>query len=148
MWTLRLVIVAFPLLAAACGAKAMGPPEIVVDRTACSHCGMFVSEPIFAAAYQLRGNDPRVFDDIGCMLNALRAETVSPINVWVRDAAGAGWIDAGEATFVASPNVRTPMNGGFIAYAEVTAAETAATTSGGAVVRSFEALLNQKGDAR
>ena len=144
----HLVILAFALLSAACSAQAAGPPEIVVDRTACSHCGMFVSEPIYAAAYQAPGTEPRVFDDIGCMLEALRHETASPIDVWLQDAGGAGWLGADAATFVASAHIRTPMSGGVLAYADAAAAEKAATAHGGHVMRSVAELMAWKGDAR
>jgi copper chaperone NosL len=143
-----LVIVAFALLASACGAKAMAPPAIVVDRTACSHCGMFVSEPIYGAAYQAGQAEARVFDDIGCMLDALRTETAPPVGVWVQDAAGSGWVDANRATFVATQSVHTPMSGGLLAYADAAAAEQAATAHHGEVIRSFEELRARKGDAR
>ena len=148
MSTPRLVIVAVALLSAACSARAAGPPEIVVDRTACSHCSMFVSEPIYAAAYQAPGEEPRLFDDIGCMLDALRRETASPIHIWVQDAAGAGWLDANAAIFVASPDIRTPMNGGVLAYADAAAAAKAAAAHGGQVVRSWPELMTLKGDLR
>jgi copper chaperone NosL len=148
MPTPRLVIVAFALLSAACSAKAAGPPEIVVDRTACSHCSMFVSEPIFAAAFQAPGQEPRLFDDIGCMLDALRRETAPPINVWVQDAAGGGWLDAHEAIFVASADIRTPMSGGVLAFADAAAAATAATAHRGEVMRSLPELTTWKGVAK
>jgi len=142
------VIVAFALLAAACSAKAMGAPDIIVDRTVCSHCNMLISELTYAAAYQVDGNDPRVFDDIGCMLDGLRGEGASPINVWVQNAAGGGWLDAGDAIFVASPNVRTPMGGGILAYADANEAAKAATAHRGSVLKTFEDLMTLRGDAR
>ena len=148
MSTRTLVIVAFALLSAAGSANAAGPPEIVVDHTACSHCGMLVSEPVYAAAYQTPGKEPRVFDDIGCMLDAMRRETAPPITIWVQDAAGAGWLDADEATLVASPNIPTPMSGGLLAYADAAAAEKAATAHRGEVLRSFRELMTLKGEAR
>jgi copper chaperone NosL len=141
-------IVAMALQLAACSAKAWGPPEIAVDQTACSHCGMLVSEPVYAAASQAQGQDPRVFDDIGCLLAAVRRETAAVTNVWVQDAAGAGWLDAARATFVESPRVRTPMGGGVLAYATVAAADSAAAAKEGTVVRSFEELINRKAGAR
>src|SRR5215204_3815382 len=58
-------------LVVACSARPSGPPEIVVDRTACSHCGMLISEPLYAAAFQVTGAEARVFDDIGCLRKAL-----------------------------------------------------------------------------
>ena len=144
----RCLIVAFALFVTACSAKVAGPPVIVVDTTACSHCGMFVSEPIFAAAYQANAAEARVFDDIGCMLDALRREAASPIHVWVQDAAGAGWVDADQAIFVASERIRTPMSGGLLAYADAAAAEKAAATSGGEVMRSLQELMTWKGEAK
>ena len=144
----NVVIVALALLSAACSTKVTGPPEVVVDQTACSHCGMFVSEPVYAAAYHAHGKEARVFDDIGCMLEAVDRETASPINIWVQDAAGAGWLDADEASFVASPRIRTPMSGGVLAYADVVAAEKTAAAHGGQVMRSLEELRTWQGGAR
>jgi copper chaperone NosL len=141
------VITVFALLSAACSAKASGPPEIAVDRTVCSHCGMLVSEPAYAAAFQATGGEPRIFDDIGCMLDALRRETTSPPSVWLQDADGGGWLMAHETVFVVSPQVRTPMAGGMLAYASLAAAERAATAHGGEVVRSFHELMT-RGDAK
>ena len=143
-----LAIVVFALTATACSARAMGPPEIVVDRTSCSHCGMFVSEPVYASAYQAPGNDPRVFDDIGCMLEALRRETASPITVWLQDAAGAGWIDADQAIVVSAPRLRTPMSGGWLAYADAATAEKAAVAHEGTIVGPFAELMTREGGAR
>lgn len=143
-----LVIVAVALLSTACSATAAGPPAIVVDRTACGHCGMLISEPIYAAAYHMHGQQARVFDDIGCMLDALRRETAAPLDVWVQDASGTGWINAHEARFVASSAIRTPMRGGILAYADAAAAGAAAAAHRGEVLRSVEALVHWKGEAR
>ena len=146
MSTTRFATAALALLVTACSAKAMGPPEIVVDRTVCSHCGMFVSETTHAAAYQVPGGSARVFDDIGCMLDAVRDETASAITVWVQDAAGAGWVLADAAVFVASPQIRTPMHGGIVAYADAAAAEKAATRYRGRVIRTIDELRARNGD--
>ena len=142
------VIVVLAVLLSGCGARTVGPPAIVADRIACSHCGMFVSDLQYAAAYQAHGNDPRVFDDIGCMLDAVRSETASPVTVWLQDAAGAGWIDADHATFVAAAQLKTPMSGGLLAYADPAAAEASAAAHGGRVLRSWQALITWKGEAQ
>jgi copper chaperone NosL len=144
----KLLIVVFALLSASCSATAAGHPEIVVDQTACSHCGMLVSEPAYAAAYHAPGREPRVFDDIGCMLDALRQETASPLTIWMQDAAGGGWIDADRAVFVTAPGLRTPMNGGVLAYGDTAAAEQSAAAQRGEVVRSFAELIARKGAAK
>lgn len=144
----RAVIIVFALLAAGCSAKAAGPPEIVVDRTMCSHCGMLVSEPIYAAAYQTRDEQPRVFDDIGCLLTAVRRESATPHHLWFQDANGGGWLDAGTAVIIATPHVSTPMHGGFLAYADAATAATAAAAHRGDVVGSLPELMTWKGEAR
>ncbi len=148
MSTPKLVIIVLALLAASCSANAAGHPEIVVDQTTCSHCGMLVSEPAYAAAYHAPDKEPRVFDDIGCMLDAMRHETASPITVWLQDAAGGGWLDADQAVFVTAPSIRTPMNGGVLAYADASAALNTATTHGGRVMRSLQELMTWNGAAR
>ena len=148
MSKLAFAFVVGALLSNGCSARAGGPPAIVVDRTACSHCSMFVSEPVYAAAYQAGGNEPRVFDDIGCMLDAIRREPASPLTIWLQDAGGRGWIAAAGATVVASPQLRTPMGGGLLAYADAAAADEAAAANGGRVLRSLPELLAWNGDAK
>lgn len=145
MLTARAIAAALALLVAACSATVTGPPEIVVDRTACSHCGMFVSELTYAAAYQAQGQAARVFDDIGCMMNALGRDSTTPATVWVRDAAGTGWMNADAATFVVSAQIRSPMNGGVLAYADRAGAQDAATKYQGRMVGSLAELMASNG---
>ena len=87
--TTRVLMILAVAASVACGVKADGPPEIQVDRTACSHCGMLVSEPVYAAAYRAPDSDPRVFDDIGCLLEAAQKEpNTGSLRFWFHDAAG------------------------------------------------------------
>src|SRR5262245_4849990 len=86
--TMRALMLLAVASSIACGLRADGPPDIQVDRTACSHCGMLISELAYAAAYRAPGADPRVFDDIGCLLEAARREPArSSLRFWFRDAA-------------------------------------------------------------
>jgi copper chaperone NosL len=131
------------LLATSCGVAADGPPEIAVDRTACSHCGMLISEPLYAAAYQAAGGETRVFDDLGCLRNAARTEH-GALRVWVHDAASGAWIDGAEAIFVSSSAIRTPMGGGMLAYRHPEDADRAAVKHKAQVIRSLSTLLDTK----
>ena len=130
--------------AAGCGVAAQGPPEIVLDRTACSHCRMLISETVYAAAYQAAGAAPRVFDDIGCLLSASRSES-GDLKFWFHDASHGGWIEGTEATFVASPQIRTPMGGGIIAYRDGAAADTAAAAQHGERIATLAQLRTRTG---
>jgi copper chaperone NosL len=138
------------LAAAACSAKASGPPDIVVDRTACSHCTMLVSEVAYAAAYERQGGWVRVFDDIGCMLEAMRREGLhsgaSGLRVWFHDAGDGKWIEEGSAVFVVSSEIRTPMGGGIVAYRDGARAEQVAAKHKGHVVRVVSDLMTIKGE--
>ena len=137
------LVLAAALLAAGCGVSAEGPPEIVVDRTPCSRCGMLISETLYAAAYQAPGADARVFDDIGCLRDAARGES-GALRVWVHDAADGRWINGFEAVLVASPSIRTPMGGGMLAYRDPAAADRAARQHAGRVIRSIDEILRKE----
>jgi len=117
--TVIVVVAAAAALTTACGVKADGPPDIVVDRTPCAHCGMLISEPAYAAAYRTPQSESLVFDDIGCLLNAATREPrATALRFWFHDAATAVWIDGTDAVFVSSRALRTPMGGGLVAYRE------------------------------
>ena len=131
-------------LAAGCAPRGDGPPEIVLDRTACSRCRMLVSEPIHAAALRVPGAPPQAFDDIGCLLAVLR-EHGPDASAWVHDAAGRGWIDATSAVFVTGPSLRTPMHGSVVAFQHAADAEAYARTHTGAQVTSLARLLATAG---
>jgi copper chaperone NosL len=140
----RLAAILALALSAAIARRAAegGPPRIEVDRTACAHCGMLISEPMFAAAYRPLSGDARVFDDIACMLDAAgKEENPEALRFWFHDAATSRWIDGGAATFVSSASLKTPMGGGFIAYGDEAAAVRAATAQQGTVIRTLGDLL-------
>ena len=162
--TTRVLMILGLAASVACGVRADGPPEILVDRTACSHCGMLISEPAYAAAYRAAGADPRVFDDIGCLLEAAQKEPkTSSLRFWFQDGAsllrtspqgdplaatgrpqGANWIDGQNTVFVTSPALRTPMGGGLIAYRDRGAAREGAARYRGSVIDSLTDLLHSK----
>ena len=137
------LVLAAALLSAACGVRAEGPPEIVVDRTPCSRCGMLISEPLYAAAYQAPGADARVFDDIGCLRDAARGEH-GALRIWVHDATDGQWMNGFEAVIVAAPSIRTPMGGGMLAYRNPSAADRAAGQHNGRVIRSIDDILRKE----
>jgi len=132
------------IAAIACSARADGPPHLEEDRTACAHCGMLVSERMFAAGYRIADREARVFDDIGCLLEALRREDNAPAaRFWFHDAATREWIDGKKAVFMRSPKLNTPMAGGMLAYAGEAQARRAAAEHGGRVIASLDALLRE-----
>jgi copper chaperone NosL len=139
---LRATCYVLSIVTVACGVKADGPPQIVVDRTPCAHCGMLVSEPAFAAAYRRDGTDARIFDDIGCLLNAMKGEAnPERLRFWFHDADSAEWIDSSEAVFVRSARLRTPMSSGIVAYRGEAAAGRVAVDGQATIVGNFDQLI-------
>ncbi len=102
---------------------------------------MLISELVYAAAYQAAGAEARVFDDIGCLRNAARKET-GPLTAWFHDADTREWIEGTAAVFVTSPEIRSPMGGGLIAYRDRTAAERAAEARHGRVIHTVADMLS------
>lgn len=145
----RAMAAATLVVSVACGTATDGPPHIEVDRTACARCGMLVSEPVYAAAYRRGDGEARVFDDIGCLLSATRAESDrANLRFWFHDAAAAPdavWFDASEAVLVRSAHLRTPMDGGYVAYRGQEAARHAAARHQGRIAGGLDDVLRSEG---
>jgi copper chaperone NosL len=143
----RAVLALSVLVTIACGPPTSGPPEILVDRTACDHCMMLISDPLFAAAFRGGGREA-VFDDIGCMLVevAAGAETQAS-TIWVHDYQSGRWLDAADAVFVRSAQISTPMASGIVATRERATAVELATRTDGEVIDSLADLLRRVTEA-
>ena len=127
---------------AACAPAGGGPPEIVIDHTACAYCSMLISEPAYAAAYRVDGTD-KTFDDIGCLIAALRQEPHGEAaELWFRDVHDGSWITPAAApTFIRSASLRTPMAGGIVATVHKDELARFEEDQQAILYPSFEALL-------
>ena len=136
-----LVLLAALALTGGCRAAADGPPAIELDRTACSRCGMLVSETRFATASRDQHGVVRVFDDIGCLRKAHDPADAASATFWFHDARDGAWIDGRQASFVESASLQTPMGGGLLAFRDRAAAEAEAATRHGHIIASVNELL-------
>jgi copper chaperone NosL len=134
--------------AGACAGRAAAPPAIVMDRSACSRCGMLISEPAYAAAIRQPDGHDQLFDDIGCLVAKVRESSLSDAHYWFHDAADGGWITDTTPVFLVSPGLRTPMGGGIVAYRAAASAERAAGRQGGRIVRDVSELLTLERSSR
>jgi copper chaperone NosL len=116
MTATHVLVLAFALLFAAC---ADGPRDIAVGEEECAHCRMRVSEEHFAS--QLRSQQGRVyvFDSIECMAEYVeQAVGLEYRGLWVTDFTRPGrWVEVGEAHFLQSPGIRSPMGMNLTAFA-------------------------------
>jgi nitrous oxide reductase accessory protein NosL len=136
-----LLLLLAALITMGCEHGEAGPPELLQDKTACARCKMLIGETEYAAAYSSQGApNARVFDDIGCMLQDIADAAAKPSQIWVRDFANDQWLDARQAYYVQSPELKTPMAYHFVALIDEDAANAAAAEYNGKMIGGYEAL--------
>ena len=123
-------------LGAGCGGSDIdptAPPVIRYGAERCAYCTMSIDDTRFASAWRTPASAERHFDDIGCMVNAYRREGPSADSrFWVHNYSSQEWLDAGVATYLIAPSIKTPMAYGVAAFtspSEATAVLPAAKTT-------------------
>ncbi|HSE28106.1 MAG TPA: nitrous oxide reductase family maturation protein NosD [Gemmatimonadales bacterium] len=120
---------------AALACSAPGPRDVAVGAEDCARCHMTVMDPRFAAEAVTRTGKVFVFDDLACLAGFLVAGDVPEGEVhslWAADYLGAGgWLDVGEAVFLASDGLRSPMAGNVVAVRPGPAADSLRDALGG-----------------
>jgi copper chaperone NosL len=111
--------------------QSIQPPPVQVGQTECADCGMAVSDERYAAAMIVATPDgeetPRVFDDIGCMLEYQRGHKDEKVLAsYVKDFNTRQWLDADKASYARDASVHSPMGYGIVAAASLPQAESAA----------------------
>ncbi|HET7754536.1 MAG TPA: nitrous oxide reductase accessory protein NosL [Anaeromyxobacteraceae bacterium] len=130
---MRSLAVAAMLLALAIGCRRSPPGPAALDtrHDTCAHCRMAVSDVHFAAQLVAPGEEPRFFDDIGCLRDWLHANPRVPARAiaFVADHGDGRWVPAASAVYVRVPGLQTPMGSHLIAHvaAMSTAADPSAT---------------------
>ena len=109
-----------------------GPPTISYGSDTCAHCKMVISDPRFAAACRDTDGKPSRFDDIGCMVR-MHAEMppADGATFWVHSYMDEATVAAGDATFVISDKILTPMAFGIAAVSTRPEAEALVQQFGG-----------------
>jgi copper chaperone NosL len=135
-------------LASACGGT--GPRPIHVGEEECEHCRMVISDERFAAQLLTRHGKALSFDAAECMagyVNGRKTVEADIHSLWVLDASDADrWLPAEEAVFLRSPQVRSPMGAGLIAYSDADAAHRARDELGGELLHWREVLIAVRGN--
>jgi nitrous oxide reductase accessory protein NosL len=125
-----------------------GPPAIAIDRSACSRCGMLISERAHAAAIRWADGRDDLFDDIGCLVAAAHEHAATGVRYWFHDVTSGEWISDASPVFVTSPSLRTPMGGGIVAFRDRPGAERFAASHAGRVVTDVASLPARNGSNR
>jgi len=84
---------------------------------ACANCRMTVVDRTLASQLVAPGEEPRVFDDLGCLAAYLAARpTAAGTGVFVADHATGEWVAAADAVYTRDPAIATPMNSHLVAH--------------------------------
>lgn len=115
----RMVAATTLFLLAACGSGEQEPVEIDTRHDACAWCRMTVSDARFAAQVVAPGEEPLLFDDLGCLRDWLEEGARIPDGAvaWVADHRTREWARAVDAAYTHVPGLHTPMASGLVAHA-------------------------------
>ncbi len=108
------------LAALACSRGPARPAALDTRHESCAYCRMAVSDAHFAAQLVAPGEEPRFFDDIGCLREWLRREPRSPSGAaaFVADHRTAQWVLARAAVYTRNDALETPMGSHLLAHVD------------------------------
>jgi len=127
-----LVSLAAALLACASGPPAPGPLD--ARREQCAFCRMAVSDARYAAQLVAPAEEPRFFDDAGCLAAYLRqpaAALPKRAAAFVADHRTKAWVSAAAAVYTKVDGIDTPMASQLIAHADASSRDADADARGG-----------------
>lgn len=120
------------LLVAGCSLTRTTPqPLDTSGKEACAFCRMAIVDGSTAAQIVAPGEEPRFFDDLGCLRQYL-ATTKLPWKaaVYVADHRTRAWVPLGRALFARQPALETPMGSQLIAHASAGSRDADAAARG------------------
>lgn len=122
-------------LLAGCASGPPAPAELDTRTEACRSCRMAVSEARFAAQIVAPAEEPRFFDDLGCLRDFLRAGGVPAGSAaYVADHRTREWVDAARAVYTRVPGLPTPMGSHLVAHADATSRDADPLARGGSAL--------------
>ncbi len=121
------------VLLAACSKGPALPAQPDTKHDACGWCRMAVSDLRFAAQLVAPSEEPRFFDDIGCLAAFLKAGGAPAKGqiAYVADYRTRQWVRASAALYTKVPGLLTPMNSFLVAHADAASRDADESVKGG-----------------
>jgi copper chaperone NosL len=121
------------LLAAACASGLPGPADLDTRNDSCSWCRMAISEVRFAGQLVAPSEEPKFFDDIGCLGQYVAGSNVPPTGAvaYVADHRTKAWVRAGAAIYTRVASLETPMGSHLLAHADAASRDADTAAQGG-----------------
>lgn len=127
-------------LIVSCSARPPRPANLDTRNDACASCRMPVSDASLAAQLVARGEEPRFFDDIGCLRDYLsRTPSRRGSAAFVADHRTREWVPADRAVYTRA-RIETPMGSRLIAHATAASRDADPASAGGEPVAAAEAI--------
>lgn len=113
-----LIVTSAAVVSGRCGTAVPPPATLDTAHDACAYCRMIVSDRHFSAQIVAPLEEPKFFDDLGCLANYLKPTgQLSPrAVVYVADHSTLAWIPAREAVFTRVDALTAPMGSHVIAH--------------------------------
>ena len=137
--TLPRLVAMLPVFLAACGGQ-VGPAGLDTRNDTCRFCRMTVSDARFSAQLVSPGEEPRFFDDIGCLQQYLRQNGVQRGGTvaYVADHRTRAWVRADQAAYTRVARLETPMSSHLIAHADAASRDADKDSAGGVSVSATD----------
>ena len=131
---MRPALLLHALLAAACASGPPGPAALDTRNEACSWCRMAISDVRSAGQLVAPSEEPRFFDDIGCLGRYVAGSKALPAGAvaYVADHRTKAWVPAWSATYTRVTAVDTPMGSHLIAHVDAASRDADPDATGGA----------------
>lgn len=115
----RLIWLLMPLLLYGCNDS---PPSIAYGRDACQACKMTIMDERFGAAIVSIKGKIMKFDDVVCMVEFIASQELQENQIRKKLVGDYRlknhFLDAEQAVYLVSENIRSPMNGNTAAFAD------------------------------
>jgi copper chaperone NosL len=137
----RLVVVSVAVLVAAACAHTLAPAALDTKNDACAFCRMIVSDERTASQIAAPLEEPRFFDDFGCLASYLASAKVpADAVVFVADHRTREWVRADSAIFTRLSGAAGAMGSRVVAHASPASRDADPDLAGGTTVAVAEVL--------
>jgi copper chaperone NosL len=135
-------LVALLVVMAGCSRSAPPPATLDTAHDACQSCRMIVTDPRMASQLVAPYEEPRFFDDLGCLSGFLKAAPALPKGsvVYVADHRTRAWVRWDQAVYTRVDTVSGAMGSHVVAHASVASRDADADVVHGTPVEPRDVL--------
>jgi copper chaperone NosL len=134
------------VVAAACSAGPPAPVALDVNQVSCAHCRMIVSDHRFASQVVSRRDEPRFFDDLGCLSNFIESAGGLPDGsvVYVADHRTNRWVSLDTAVLTHVDSITAPMGSHVVAHESIASRDADPAAASGKPVDHREIVRGRR----